>query len=78
MQTLQIGVGRGLVLRRGPLAGTGPAEYVVPPDVFSLRMAFHTGGDTPGLHNPNGTKVVQTWRSAAYGDVAVECDFQAG
>ncbi len=34
------------------------AEYAVPPDVFSLRMAIYAG--------------------AAYGDVAVECDVQAG
>ena len=29
--------------------------------------AGDTAGDTPGLHNPNGTKVVQTWRSGCVG-----------
>ncbi len=61
MQTLKIGQGEGWCFVGGRWQD-GPAEYAVPPDVFSLRMAIHTGGDTPG----------------AYGDVAVECDFQAG
>ena len=29
--------------------------------------AGDTAGDTPGLHNPNETKVVQTWRSGCVG-----------
>ena len=57
MQTLKIGQGEGWCFVGGRWQD-GPAEYAVPPDVFSLRMAIHT--------------------AAAYGDVAVECDFQAG
>ena len=57
MQTLKVGSGEGWCFVGGRWRD-GPAEYAVPPDVFSLRMAIYT--------------------SAAYGDVAVECDFLAG
>ena len=57
MQTLKVGSGEGWCFVGGRWRD-GPAEYAVPPDVFSLRMAIYT--------------------SAAYGDVVVECDFQAG
>ncbi len=42
MQTLQIGPGEGWSFVGGRWQD-GPAEYVVPPDVCSLRMAIYTG-----------------------------------
>ena len=57
MQTLKIGSGEGWCFVGGRWQD-GQAEYAVPPDVCSLRMAIHT--------------------ASAYGNVAVECDVQAG